>query len=134
MPPLVAAIGRLVEPDLDGLSTEFREAWAHAPAVAQAYVDGEHYAINATNRYNVVSAMAERRIAERGRAENEPVQRAAKAIDLLNSTDPDCLTRIELTYGDPAFFVGLTLGLHRTAVLPPQSHWDVADLSRPPRE
>ena len=95
MPPLVAAIGAFVEPDIEGLWYVFREAWNRAPVIAEAYANGIDFTRNTPDRHNIIRGMAARKDAVRAFGDDE-----------------DQLTELELAFTEPAFNVGLALGLY----------------------
>jgi hypothetical protein len=112
VPPLVAAIARFTDPGIDGLHPEFVNAWQMTPNIVRAFVEGHDGSIKHINRVSVIEEMVRDRIEESRRGATAFDRGLADAIDLLQTTNEDFIGDIQAAHEQPAFQVGLALGIY----------------------
>jgi hypothetical protein len=111
LPPIAVAIARMVEPNMDRVNDNFVRAWAAMPAIVAAFAAGKNDSIDTVNAGGLISDMVEEYLAA-CRSKGVLNQNAAKAYDALEATDPDSLLDLRCAFTEPAFNVGLALGVY----------------------
>ena len=112
IPPVIAALAKLTDHELDNLPPEFIEAWSQVPAMVQSCLASAEWDLGVISHHSVCEDMTDREIAESRALKDPYINHLAAAIDTLNAANPDWLAAVDAAYSRPAFYVGLALGLY----------------------
>ena len=109
IPPIVAALAMYCDPGQQSLPPAFQIAWMAVPGILAEWRD-EHDSREPVWTY--IDRQAKAAIADSRTATERHEQLLAKGVDLLEQTDLDYLHQVQSAYSEPAFHIGLALGLY----------------------
>jgi hypothetical protein len=112
VPPLVAALAKFTEPERDGIPDEFLAAWEAVPGIARAYTNGDDGKLRVSDRHAFIDGAIAEAIACSRRATDHHPKLLAQAVDVLNAANEDYFAEIRVAVSDPAFAVGVALGIY----------------------
>jgi hypothetical protein len=105
--PVALALAHFAD---DGISTDFYQAWAQMPAIVQQIAEGGGTSDKGNTRFRLMEAMTQARIEGNRGSTVSWEKHASMAYDAVKAMD--ALTDMQIAFGEPAFQVGLAMGLY----------------------
>jgi hypothetical protein len=90
------------DPGYGGPSSDFERAWAAVPGIVQQFAGNEDG--DGEPRFGYINGEAKDAITAS--------QDLANAVNVLNAADADYLVPLSMAYSDPAYNIGLALGIY----------------------
>ena len=109
VPPLAAAIVTFADPGYKAIPPRFQRAWDAAPELVRRFSNNQE---SGEPRHVWVSRQAEAAIEQSRNAKERYDRQLAEAVDYLDAKNEDLLYHVHSAYSEPAFAIGLALGIY----------------------